>query len=72
MSLSKSYIRNGNRKIVASVTTGYSDDTEIVRDVDNRILGKVNQRFHNTRDAHGRLVSADTADGGLLIGGANE
>ena len=72
MSLSKTYVRDGNRKVIASVTAGFSDETEIVRNADNRILGKVNNRFHNTRDAHGRLVSIDTADAGLLIGGDDE
>ena len=68
MSLTKTYVRSGNRKIIASITSGFSDDTEIVRDAGNRILGKVNHRFSNTRDAHGNLVSVDTADPGLLVG----
>lgn len=72
MSLSKTYVRDGHRKIIGSITSGFSDDTQIARDADNRILGKVNHRFHNTRDAHGRLVSVDTADAGLLIGGEDE
>jgi YD repeat-containing protein len=72
MSLSKTYVRDGKRKIIASITDGFSDDTHIVRDADNRILGKVNHRFRNTRDAHGRLVSIDTPDAGLLIGGDDE
>lgn len=72
MSLSKTYVRDGNRRIIGSITSGFSDDTQIARDADNRVLGKVNHRFHNTRDADGRLVSIDTADAGLLIGGDDE
>ncbi len=72
MSLTKTYVRDGNRKIIASITSGFSDGTEVVRDAENHISGKVNQRFHNTRDAQGRLVSIDTADAGLLIGGDDE
>jgi hypothetical protein len=68
MSLTKTYVRDGNRKIIGSVTSGFSDETEIVRDGDNHIVGKVNHRFDNTRDAHGNLVTVDTADAGLLIG----
>jgi hypothetical protein len=68
MSLTKTYVRNGNRKIIGSVTSGFSDETEIVRDGENHVVGKVNRRFENTRDAHGNLVSVDTADPGLLIG----
>jgi hypothetical protein len=67
MSLSRSYIRDGNRRIIASVTSGFSDETEIVRDENNHISGKVNHHFGNTRDAQGSLVSVDTADPGLLI-----
>jgi hypothetical protein len=67
MSLSKSYVRDGNRRIIASVTSGFSDETEIVRDENNQIAGKVNHRFGNTRDTQGSLVSVDTADPGLLI-----
>jgi hypothetical protein len=52
MSLSKTYVRDGSRKIIGSVTGGFSDETEIVRDADNCITGKVNHRSHNTRDAH--------------------
>jgi hypothetical protein len=72
MPLSKTYVRDGNRKIIGSVTSGFSDETEIVRDADSCVTGKVNHRFHNTRDAHGRLVSIDTPDAGLLIGGDDE
>jgi hypothetical protein len=67
MPLIKNYVRDGNRKIIASVTSGFSDETEIVRDPENRILGKVNHKFGNTRDVHGNLISIDTADAGLLI-----
>jgi len=67
MPLTKTYVRDGNRKIIASVTSGFSDETEIVRDGENHVVGKVNHRFENTRDARGNLVSIDTADPGLLI-----
>jgi len=68
MSLNKTYVRDGNRRIIASVTSGFSDETEIVRDGENQVIGKVNHRFENTRDASGNLVSVGTADPGLLIG----
>jgi hypothetical protein len=68
MSLTKTYVRDGNRKIIASVTSGFSDETEIVRDGENHVVGKVNHHFENTRDARGNLVSINTADPGLLIG----
>lgn len=70
--LTKSNFHDGSRKITGSITSGFSDDTQIARDAENRILGKVNHRFHNTRDAHGTLASVDTADAGLLIGGDDE
>ena len=68
MSLKKTYVRDGNRKIIANITSGFSDDTEIVRDANNQIIGKVSHRFATTQDAHGNFVSLGTADAGLLIG----
>ncbi len=67
MSLSKEYVRDGNRRIIGSVTTGFSDTTAVVRDAENRIAGRTNNRFETTRDAHGGLVSINSADAGLLI-----
>ena len=72
MSLKKEFIRDGSRRIIGSITSGYQDGTEVVRNAENRIIGKVNNRFFNTRDAHGGLVSIDTPDPGLLIGGDDE
>jgi hypothetical protein len=72
MSLKKEFIRDGSRRIIGSVTSGYRDGTEVVRNADNGIIGKVNHRFSNTRDAHGKLVSINTPDPGLLIGGDDE
>jgi len=66
--LKKDFIRDGNRKIVASVTTGYNDSSSVVRDERNEITGRTNGRFQTSRDGHGKLVSANSADPGLLIG----
>jgi len=65
--LKKDYVRDGNRKIIASVTTGFADTSAVVRDEGNRISGRTNERFHTTRDAHGSLVSINSSDPGLLI-----
>jgi hypothetical protein len=65
--LKKDYVRDGNRRIIASVTTGFSDSTAVVRDEGNRITGRTNERFQITRDAHGSLVSINSSDAGLLI-----
>ena len=54
--LKKDYIRDGNRKIIGSVTTGFSDTSSVERDEGNRIIGRTNERFHTTRDGHGNLV----------------
>jgi hypothetical protein len=72
MSFSKTFARDGSRRIIASVTSGYQDGTEVVRDAENSIIGKVNHRFSNTTDAHGKLVSINTPDPGLLIDGEDE
>jgi YD repeat-containing protein len=44
----------------------------IVRDAEGRLLGKTSEKFHNTRDARGRLVSINTPDAGLLFGDDDE
>ena len=66
--LKKDFIRDGNRKIIGSVTTGYSDSSSVVRDEQNEITGRTNERFGTTRDSHGKLISTNSPDPGLLIG----
>jgi YD repeat-containing protein len=69
MSLKKEYVRDGKRRIIGSVTTGYVGSFEkIVRDEQNDITGRTSERFNTTRDEHGKLVSINSADAGLLIG----
>lgn len=65
--LKKDFVRDGSRKIIGSVTTGYSDTSSIVRDEGNQITGRTNDRFRTTRDSSGNLVSINSADPGLLI-----
>ena len=65
--LKKDYVRDGNRRIIGSVTSGYSDTSAVVRDEDNQITGRTNDRFATTRDAQGKLVSINSSDPGLLI-----
>jgi len=72
MPLEKKFIRDGRNNLVGSLTSGYSDSTEIVRDEEGKLLGKTNRRFSNTRDAHGRLISINTPDAGLLFGRDDE
>ena len=66
--LKKDYIRDGTRKIIGSVTTGYSDTSSVVRDEQNHITGRTNNRFRTTRDSRGNVVSINSPDPGLLIG----
>lgn len=65
--LKKDYVRDGNRKIIGSVTHGFSDTSAVVRDEGNRITGRTNERFHTTRDRDGNLVSINSPDPGLLM-----
>jgi len=69
MPLNKEYIRDGQRRIVGSVTTGVTGafDT-IVRDESGDFLGRTSEKFQTTRDNQGNLVSINSADPGLLIG----
>ena len=68
MSLKKEYVRDGKRQIIGSVTSGYSDESAVVRNEDNEIVGRTSERFHTTRDGHGNLVSINSPDPGLLLG----
>ena len=66
--LRKDYVRDGNRRIIGSVTTGYSGGTsDVVRDEQNKITGRTSDLFGTTRDGRGSLVSTNTSDPGLLI-----
>jgi hypothetical protein len=65
--LKKEFICDGTRRIIGSVTTGYSDSSSVVRDEGNRIAGRTSERFHTTRDNGGKLVSINSADPGLVI-----
>ena len=66
--LKKDFIRDGSRKIIGSVTTGYSGGTStVVRDERNNISGRTSERFNTTRDNSGKLISSNSADPGLLI-----
>ena len=68
MALSKKFVRDGSRRIIGSITTGYSGGTsEVVRDEHNEIKGRTSDLLHTTRDGSGRIVSIDTSDPGLLI-----
>jgi len=66
--LEKEYVRDGKRRIIGSVTSGFSDESATVRDEDNKLSGRTSERYDTTRDDHGKLVSINTADPGLLIG----
>jgi hypothetical protein len=66
--LKKEYVRDGKRRIIGSVTSGYSGGTsDVVRDDRNGITGRTSDRFQTTRDANGKLVSINSPDPGLLI-----
>jgi len=67
--LRRYFVRDGNRRIIGSITTGYSDSSSIVRDQRSQITGRTNERFNTVRDAHGNLVSTNSADPGLVIEG---
>jgi hypothetical protein len=67
--LKKEYVRDGQNRIIGSVTSGYVGAFEsIVRDEHEHVTGTTSERFHTTRDEHGGLVSVNSSDAGLLIG----
>jgi YD repeat-containing protein len=65
--LKKNLVRDGRNKLIGSVTSGYADGSSLVRDAEGRLLGKTSEKFHNTRDAEGKLISTNTPDAGLLF-----
>ncbi len=68
MSLEKEYIRDGQRRVIGTVTTGFDDGhVSVVRDSDGHILGRTSTRYNETRDTSGGFVSRNTADAGLLF-----
>jgi YD repeat-containing protein len=70
--LKKNVIRDGQNRVVGSVTTGYAAGSSIIRDAEGHLLGKTSEKFHSTRDAEGRLISINTPDAGLLFGSDDE
>lgn len=68
MALKKEYVRDFNHRLVGTVTSGFDDGNgSVVRDGDGHITGRTSDRFHETRDNSGRIVSSNTSDPGLLI-----
>lgn len=66
--LKKEVVRDGEGRMIGSVTTGYSGSYEsVVRDENGTLLGTTSSRFGTTRDANGGLVSNNAANAGLLI-----
>jgi hypothetical protein len=66
--LKKEVVRDGEGRMVGTVTSGYSGSYEsVVRDENGMLLGTTSSRFGTTRDANGGLVSSNTPDAGLLI-----
>ena len=70
--LKKNVVRDGQNRVIGSVTTGYAGGSSLVRDAEGRLLGKTSEKFHNTRDAQGKLISTNTPDAGLLFGDDGE
>jgi YD repeat-containing protein len=70
--LKKTLVRDGGDRLIGSVTSGYAAGSSIVRNSEGRLLGKTSEKFRNTRDAEGKLVSIKTPDSGLLFGDSDE
>jgi len=69
MSLTKRFVRDGNRRIIGSITSGFSGGTsDVARNEQNQITGRTSDMFHTTRNGSGKIVSIDTSDPGLVIG----
>jgi len=67
MPLKKEYVRDGRNRITDSVTSGYTNDSQMVRDCGNEIAGRTSGIFNTVRDRDGSLTSVNSSDPGLLI-----
>jgi hypothetical protein len=67
MTLKKEYVRDSTKQTIGSVTTGFDDTGSVVRDNSGSVIGRTSDRFSNTRDSSGKLVSSNTPDPGLLF-----
>jgi hypothetical protein len=65
--LKKEVVRDGEGRIIGSVTSGLAGDSTCVRDERGQMIGTTSGKFNVTRDEHGGLVSGNTADPGLLF-----
>lgn len=65
--LKKEVVRDGEGRIIGSVTSGLAGDSTCVRDEREQVIGTTNGTFNNTRDNHGKVVSNNSADPGLLF-----
>ena len=64
----KSMFATANGGIIGSITSGYSDESAVVRNEDNEIVGRTSERYDTTRDGHGNLIPINSPDPGLLLG----
>jgi hypothetical protein len=67
MPLKKEYVRDGGNRIIGSVTSGYNDQSQIVRNCENEIAGRTSGLFNTVRDRNGSITSVNSSDPGLLI-----
>jgi hypothetical protein len=67
MALKKEYVRDSTKQTIGSVTTGFDDTSKVVRDNNGSTLGRTSERFSNTRDSSGKLISSNTPDPGMLF-----
>jgi len=65
--LKNEFIRDGKNRIIGSKTSGFDNGDTVARDRDGHILGHSSEKFGNTRDGRGHLVSQNQADADLLF-----
>ncbi len=63
-------VRDGEGHLI-----GFTEETSKgleVRDGEGRYLGRTSLKFQTTRDRNGRLISKNSTNPGLLIGGSDD
>lgn len=67
MALKTRFIRDARNRVCGTVTSGYPDGTEVVRNRQGQLIGRVLHHQEITKDSHNRII-AHSADSGFFFG----
>lgn len=71
MALKAHFVRDSRNRVCGTVTTGYQDGSEAVRNRNGQLIGRVLKTESITKDTHNRII-AHNADFGFFFGFSHE